>query len=70
MKNTSMTYQNKDFEPQYEHMHPWEVYAFDLMTEYEQCKEEGLKVERWYGQNQRLCGQDHETRALRRKYGN
>lgn len=45
MKNASMTYQDKNLEPDYEHMHPWEVYAFDLMTEYEQCRDEGLCIE-------------------------
>ncbi len=48
MKANNMTYKNAEIKPGYEHMHPWEVYAFDLMTEYEQCRDEGLDVEPYY----------------------
>ncbi|MBQ7378905.1 MAG: ADP-ribosylglycohydrolase family protein [Clostridia bacterium] len=48
MNTESMTYKTAEIKPEYEHMHPWEVYAFDLMTEYEQCRDEGLCIEPYY----------------------
>lgn len=48
MKSESMTFKNQNLEPEYAHMHPWKVYAFDLMTEYEQCVDEGLEVEPYH----------------------
>ncbi len=35
----------KTFKPKWEHMHDWEFYASDLMTEYTQSIEEGLDIE-------------------------
>ncbi len=48
MKDASMTYQNKDLDPKYEHIDSAEIYAFDLMAEYEQCRDEGLCIEPYY----------------------
>ena len=33
--------------PQYNNLHTWEVYAYDLLTEYNQCIEEGLDIEEY-----------------------
>ncbi len=47
LDRTKRAVEEMEYQPSYTSLHPWEFYAGTLMTEYQQCVDEGLDIERY-----------------------